>query len=560
MLPGLEVLADERLSKLDEIPYVAEIDDFLQGKMSYHHAVHFALVQHEIRHCSPIVRHAASFLNRSLSASYFEANYILVSLCPNDSPAPNNSDRLFAGFKPPPVLEHDEHQPLALHAEFPTYCRPGARFSGLYRRARHFLDAILAIPRKIDSFHLCACDSLDTLSKKNHLKQRLDRQLLATDLSSMNFTDFHAKLVAHELTRRCATGSVDQLASVLADAQVDLNPHQIEAALFALSNPLSKGVILADEVGLGKTIEAGLLLSQKWAERRRRLLVITPANLRKQWSQELEDKFHLPSVILEKKSFNEAIRDGNLNPFQQNLIVICSYQFIKSQEPYVKQANWDLVVVDEAHRLRNVYKASSKIARSIKDAISVPPKVLLTATPLQNSLLELYGLVSIIDEFTFGDQKSFQSRFIRLADKSDFEDLKKRLAPICKRTLRKQVLEYIKYTNRHAIVQEFIPSNDEQQLYDKVSEYLQGETLYALPSGQRQLMTLTGVGSTRRWPSSTGGPMTAGLRLRSISTISRTGSNASRQRYDWRPRCRRNWTRNVNAKVLRQSGMRRGRI
>ena len=134
----------------------------------------------------------------------------------------------------------------------------------------------------------------------------------------VNLTDFHAKYFAHELTKRSPSDSVEMLAGVLADAQVDLIPHQIEAALFAFRNPFSRGAILADEVGLGKTIEAGLLLAQRWAERKRRLLVILPANLRKQWNQELADKFYLPSVIMETRSFNEAIRGGNLNPFAQN--------------------------------------------------------------------------------------------------------------------------------------------------------------------------------------------------------------------------------------------------
>ncbi len=102
---------------------------------------------------------------------------------------------------------------------------------------------------------------------------------------------------------------------------------------------------------LGKTIEAGLLLSQNWAERKRHLLVIVPANLRKQWGQELADKFFLPSVILESRSFNESIRAGNLNPFQQDAIVLCSYQFARTKEPYLRQTSWDLVVIDEAHRL-----------------------------------------------------------------------------------------------------------------------------------------------------------------------------------------------------------------
>ncbi|MEW6338654.1 MAG: SNF2-related protein [Acidobacteriota bacterium] len=303
-------------------------------------------------------------------------------------------------------------------------------------------------------------------------------------------TPFHAKYFAFELTRRHASDDVEKLAAVLADAQVDLNPHQVEAALFAFRSPFSKGAILADEVGLGKTIEAGLLLAQKWAERKRRLLVIVPANLRKQWSQELEDKFYLPSVILEARSFNEAIRAGNLNPFEHDGIVICSYQFARAKERYLRRIAWHLVVVDEAHRLRNVYKPGSKIAHAIKQSLAPFAKVLLTATPLQNSLLELYGLVSIVDDHAFGDLQSYRSRFTRLGNESDFSELKQRLAPLCKRTLRRQVLEYVKYTNRHALVQEFVPTPEEQRLYDLVSDYLQRDTLYALPASQRQLVTL----------------------------------------------------------------------
>jgi ERCC4-related helicase len=306
----------------------------------------------------------------------------------------------------------------------------------------------------------------------------------------LKLTDYHAKYFAHELTRRYASDTVERLAAALANAQVDLNPYQLDAALFAFRSPLSKGAILADEVGLGKTIEAGLLLSQKWAERKRRLLVIVPANLRKQWTQELADKFYLPSIILETKTFNEAIRAGNLNPFQVDAVVLCSYQFAHAKEAYIRQTPWDLIVIDEAHRLRNIYKNSSKIATSIKEAVAPYPKVLLTATPLQNSLLELYGLVSIIDEFAFGDLQSYRVRFSRLTDGADFAELKERLKPLCKRTLRRQVLEYVKYTNRHALVQEFVPSEDEQRLYDLVSEYLQRPTLYALPASQRQLVTL----------------------------------------------------------------------
>ena len=174
----------------------------------------------------------------------------------------------------------------------------------------------------------------------------------------------------------------------------------------------------------------------------------------------------------------------------QEGIVLCSFQFAKSKQPYIRQVEWNLVVIDEAHRLRNVYKPSSKIANAIKTTVAPFPKVLLTATPLQNSLLEMYGLVSIIDEYAFGDLESFRARYGRLVSEEGFAELRARLSPLCKRTLRKQVLEYVKYTQRHALVQEFIPSEEETRLYDGVTAYLQRPRLYALPSGQRHLMTL----------------------------------------------------------------------
>lgn len=309
----------------------------------------------------------------------------------------------------------------------------------------------------------------------------------------MPITDYHAKYFAYELTKRSASNSVQKFAATLLDAQVDLNPHQVEAALFAFKSPLSRGAILADEVGLGKTIEAGLVISQKWAERRRKILIVVPSNLRKQWHQELAEKFFLPSVILESASFNQQIKEGNLNPFEQSQIILCSYHFARSKDVYIKHIGWDLVVIDEAHRLRNVYKPGNKIANAIKNAVIAAPKVLLSATPLQNSLLELYGLVSVIDEHTFGDLKSFKKQFVRYEESLDPSyaiDLRARLKPICQRTLRKQVSEYIKFTNRTAITQDFVPSEEEQRLYDLVSSYLQEETLYALPSSQRHLMTL----------------------------------------------------------------------
>ncbi len=306
----------------------------------------------------------------------------------------------------------------------------------------------------------------------------------------MSLTPYHAKYFALELTRRCPPNSVEKLAGALVDAQVDLNPHQVDAALFAFRSPLSKGALLADEVGLGKTIEAGLVLSQIWAERKRKILIIVPSNLRKQWYQELTEKFFLPCRILESKFYNAALKQGVFRPFESSDVIICSYQFAKSKAGDVNGVPWDLVVIDEAHRLRNVYKPANVVANTLKNALAGKNKLLLTATPLQNSLLELFGLVSFIDERTFGDLKSFREQFAHLDQEEVFKTLKARLKPICHRTLRRQVLPYVPYTARHAIVQPFTPDESEDRLYDLVSEYLQRDNLQALPASQRSLMTL----------------------------------------------------------------------
>jgi adenine-specific DNA-methyltransferase len=254
---------------------------------------------------------------------------------------------------------------------------------------------------------------------------------------------------------------------------------------------LSRGILLADEVGLGKTIEAGIVLAQKWAENKRRILLILPASLRKQWLSELEEKFYLPAFIMEKKSFEERKKGGRPNPFEaDDEIVITSYQFASGKADWVQKVAWDMVVIDEAHRVRNSWKKDSITGQALKKAVGNKRKILLTATPLQNSMMELFGLLSFIDPQAFGDELSFKLQYLKLAEEGRFEELRQRIAPYCHRTLRRQVVEYIKYTKRTCITQGFDPGEDEQSLYEDVSAYLQRPDLIALPSGQRQLMTL----------------------------------------------------------------------
>jgi len=305
--------------------------------------------------------------------------------------------------------------------------------------------------------------------------------------SNLNITKFHSKYYAYELTRAGGKG-VDRIGRALFDACVDLNPHQIEAALFALRSPLSKGVLLADEVGLGKTIEAGLVMCQSWAENKRSLLVICPASLRQQWAMELEEKFNLPTQILDSKTYKASVKSGTPMPFDTNKIIICSMHFVASKAMDVRAIPWHLVVIDEAHKLRNSYRESNIIGRAVRQATLDRKKILLTATPLQNSLLELYGLSTLIDENIFGDLPSFKTQYINYG--GDLSGLCDRLQGFCWRTLRSQVAEYVLYTERKLITRPFEPTEQEYKLYEAVSEYLMREDTYAFPARQRHLLIL----------------------------------------------------------------------
>jgi len=306
---------------------------------------------------------------------------------------------------------------------------------------------------------------------------------------------FHQKILAYELTLKRPAHELKKLNQSLTSSTVDLNPHQIDAALFAFNSPLSRGAILCDEVGLGKTIEAGLIISQLWAEGKRKIIVVVPASLRKQWQNELFEKFDIPGIIVDGREYKSAKREGLYNPFNHdNLVVIVSIPFAFSKRAEIKAVGkLDLVVIDEAHRLRNVYKKGNKTARGLRKLFAGQPKVLLTATPLQNSLMELYGLTTFIDDKLLGTEYSFKAKFMgdnRGLEVQNLKELKSRLSQICIRTLRRQVQEYIPYTKRISMVEDFTPTEEEHLLYELVSEYLQRPAVAAIKHSQRALMVL----------------------------------------------------------------------
>lgn len=304
----------------------------------------------------------------------------------------------------------------------------------------------------------------------------------------MTYTGHQKRYFAEQLKLMRPAREREALASSMSGVRVDLNPHQVEAALFALRSPLSNGSLLADEVGLGKTIEAGLVIAQYWAERRQRILLIMPASLRTQWKMELMEKFNIPATIIERpkgKRATKSIASLFSDATTAKQVAICSYEFAAKNKNAIAGIVWDLVILDEAHRLRNVYKpGANSRAKNIKEALSGRKKLLLTATPLQNNLRELYGLTSIIDDHIFGDAAVFAA--------TGAPELRSRLQAVCKRTLRKDVADTgtIKFTRRQVITRPYVPQAAEQELYDLVSDYLRKPHVRALPDKGRQLVTM----------------------------------------------------------------------
>ncbi len=304
--------------------------------------------------------------------------------------------------------------------------------------------------------------------------------------SPVALTPFHQIVAAETLTARGGIGTA-RLAPALAHASLDLNPHQVEAAAFALSALPTGGAVLADEVGLGKTIEAGLVLAQLASEGRDRAVVLVPASLRNQWRDELRTRFGLAVEVVG----GERARAHPGNPFDQPGVVVASTAFAALRADELGRVPWDVAVIDEAHHLRNAWRQDHRTGQALRRALRRAPKLLLTATPLQNDLMELLGLASFLDETLLGDEESFRLRYATGELTGDrAAELKARLAPAVFRTLRRQVKEYVRFTARRSMLEDFAPSDEEQALYDRVSEYLRREDAVAIPRARRALLVL----------------------------------------------------------------------
>lgn len=274
----------------------------------------------------------------------------------------------------------------------------------------------------------------------------------------------------------------------LLNADIEPNPHQVNAFCAAIQALKTGGIILADEVGLGKTIEAGLVLNYVLDNGAKKVLISLPATLRKQWEVELLEKFGRQAVILDRYTVEHDLANvqTHLGNADEVSIVIASYDYSSKLIKRFPHVKWDFLIIDEAHNLRNVFHGTKR-AKNLYDLTHGIPKILLTATPLQNSLTDLHGLVSFIDPRIFGSEKVFNRRFV---DGCDYEELKQELLPVLYRTLRRDVGKYMAFSKRTCITVDFHLSTEEKELYDVTNDFLRRDPLYSIPNANRGLIIL----------------------------------------------------------------------
>lgn len=307
-----------------------------------------------------------------------------------------------------------------------------------------------------------------------------------------NELSLSAKYCYNYLNLRVGGSSVDRLCNTLYQSKIQLTPHQINAALFAFKSPFSKGTLLADEVGLGKTIEAGIVISQYLYERKNKVLIVTPASLQRQWENELNEKFGIDTLVIDRKVYKKLKNNGNLSPFNvKKKVLICSYQMCSAYKEDIEKVGFNLVVIDEAHKLRNVHGKKAVTSKNILNATANCKKLLLTATPIQNSLLDLYGLSQFIDPDIFADKTLFRKNYINefVANESE---LNERIHSFLHRTLRCQVNKYIKFTNRLPKTFSFHQTKDEYKVYSAIRNLLLNadDNVYIIPARQKHLLLL----------------------------------------------------------------------
>ncbi|MEG1808210.1 MAG: DEAD/DEAH box helicase [Oscillospiraceae bacterium] len=294
----------------------------------------------------------------------------------------------------------------------------------------------------------------------------------------MQQTPFHAYYTARMLDSLLDD---DRFVPVFASSDIQVYPFQIAAASFALRSPYQKGAILCDEAGMGKSHEAMLVISQKWLEGQGCILLVIPnADLLRQWTELIDRYYTVPYVVLtNRKEWSEAASDENPNAFEQSVIVITTYDFAADNEAAVSAVRWDLTVFEEASALSPVYQEDNKQAKALKRIAADSFKLLLTGTPIEKNIMDLYGLIWFIDETVLPHEREFLARYLRRPE--NYPELAERVRKYCFRTLRSQAKAYAKVPERILITDEYVPSQPEQRLYELLYAYINKPDKRAFP-------------------------------------------------------------------------------
>lgn len=273
----------------------------------------------------------------------------------------------------------------------------------------------------------------------------------------------------------------DRFVPVFASSDIKVYPFQVAAASFALRSPYQTGVILCDEAGMGKSHEAMLIITQRWLEGRSRILLAVPnADLLLQWVELLDRFYTIPYVILtNSEQWKENSSGDQPNAFMQDAVIITTYDFAAAHETEACEIKWDLTVFEEANALSGVYQNDNKQAKVLKRIAGSSFKLLLTGTPIEKNIMDLYGLIWFIDETVLPGEKEFLARYLRRPE--HYPELSERVSKYCFRTLRSQAKQYAKVTERILITDEYTPSEKERELYQLLYNYINQPHKIAFP-------------------------------------------------------------------------------
>ena len=290
-------------------------------------------------------------------------------------------------------------------------------------------------------------------------------------------TSFHAYYQARQLEQL----SQEQFVPVFASSDIQIYPFQIAAASFALRSPCQKGAVLCDEAGMGKSHEAMLVINQKWLEGCSRILLVIPnVDLLQQWTEMLERFYTVPYVVLTNRDqWRQNTSPDTPNAFIQDAIVITTYDFAADNEDAAKVVNWDLAVFEEANALTGVYQEGNKQAKALKRIAGESFKLLLTGTPIEKNIMDLYGLIWFIDETLLPGEKEFLARYLRRPE--NYPELSSQVSRYCFRTLRSQAKRYAKVPERVLMTVEYTPSPQERKLYELLNAYINYREKKAFP-------------------------------------------------------------------------------